>query len=47
MNRLARSLTLYRMVFGQPRQEDMVRFLMQRVDVAKTPRDSGGHTSEL
>jgi hypothetical protein len=35
MNRLARSLTLYRMVFGQPRQEDMVRFLMQRVDAAK------------
>jgi hypothetical protein len=32
MNRLARSLTLYRMVFGQPRQEDMVRFLLQRVD---------------
>jgi hypothetical protein len=35
MNRLARSLTLYRMVFGQPRQEDMVRFLLQRVDAEK------------
>jgi len=35
MNRLSRSLSLYRMVFGQPRQEDMVRFLMQRVETVK------------
>ncbi len=29
--RLLRSLTLYRMVFGQPRQEDLLRFLMENV----------------
>jgi hypothetical protein len=30
VHRLLRSLTLYRMVFGQPRQEDMLRFLTER-----------------
>ncbi len=31
VQRLLKALTLYRMVFGQPRQEDMLRFLRERV----------------
>jgi hypothetical protein len=31
VRRLLKALTLYRMVFGQPRQEDMLRFLTERV----------------
>lgn len=34
VQRLLKSLTLYRMVFGQPRQEDMLRFLTERVPAA-------------
>jgi hypothetical protein len=32
LERLKRSLAAYRMVFGQPRQEDLVAFVRSRVD---------------
>lgn len=38
-HRLLKALTLYRMVFGQPRQEDMLRFLTERV-----PKEQLEHT---
>jgi hypothetical protein len=35
IHRLSRSLVMYRMVFGQPRQEDLLRFLMKNVDAPR------------
>lgn len=33
-SRLRRSLALYRMVFGQPRQDDLIAYLLERMPVA-------------
>lgn len=41
VQRLLKALTLYRMVFGQPRQEDMLRFLMENVPAAQLQRALG------
>ncbi len=41
--RLRRSLVAYRLVFGQPRQEDLVAYLQDRV----TPEDLAGLVEEL
>lgn len=38
VHRLRSSLAIYRMVFGQPRQEDMVAYLLQRVPEADLAR---------
>jgi hypothetical protein len=32
LNNLRRSLAVYRMVFGQPRQEDLIQFLLKHYD---------------
>ena len=34
LDRLKRSLALYRLVFGQPRQEDLLTHLSDRLDLA-------------
>ena len=36
---LKRSLTLYRLAFGQPRQEDLLKYLHSLVGVEMTARD--------
>lgn len=41
--RLRRSLALYRMVFGQPRQEDLLQFLMSHL----SPEDAERQAAEL
>jgi len=37
-HRLRASLAVYRMVFGQPRQEDLVAYLIERVPAAELER---------
>ena len=38
LDRLKRCLALYRLVFGQPRQEDLLTYLADRMDVAEAER---------
>ena len=38
--RLRRSLALYRMVFGQPRQEDLLQFLMSHLPPDEAERQA-------
>jgi hypothetical protein len=45
--RLRTSLAVYRMVFGQPRQEDLLRYLVERVPAAEIERIMGEARIEL
>jgi hypothetical protein len=38
LNNLRRSLAVYRMVFGQPRQEDLIQFLLEHYDEETTKK---------
>lgn len=44
---LQRSLALYRMVFGQPRQDDLMAFLLQRVSAATLEKACAGLLVDL